>query len=305
MRLICAVVLVVGLAMPAHAQDEPGWSFSGSFNGSANSAGVITKAEPMLGYRFGRHFSTYAGLPFYFVNLKSSTTTTEGFMSGLGNAFLGFRANVDSEVVNYTSNLEFTAPTGDKARGFSTGRMTVDWTNRFSHRFSSFTPFGSAGIANTVSDTSFFVRPFSSLGVIGHFEGGAMYDVSRAVRLGASAYAVRGSGQQRIISKVIRRDVVTTASSNTSSTASTRRDTGSRDTGAGDAGNRGRGTRRDRVFETQVETVSQADIVNDHGYSAWFGVSPRPEVDFHAGYSRSVNYDFNTFFFGVGFHVGK
>jgi hypothetical protein len=59
------------------------------------------------------------------------------------------------------------------------------------------------------------------------------------------------------------------------------------------------------VFDTQGETVAQAEIVNDHGYSTWFGVSPKPEVDFHAGYSRSVNYDFNTFFFGVGFHVGK
>jgi hypothetical protein len=35
MRVMCAFVLVVGLAMPAQAQEaERGWFFSGSFNGS-------------------------------------------------------------------------------------------------------------------------------------------------------------------------------------------------------------------------------------------------------------------------------
>ena len=285
MRLMCATVLVIGMSLPVEAQEDRGWSLHGSFTGSVNADGAVTKAEPVLGYAFNNHFSTYAGVPFYFVNLSSSATSTTtstagGSMNGLGNAFLGLRAGINSESVSYTSSLEVSAPTGDKSRGFSTGRVTADWTNRFSRKFSSVTPFGSLGIANTVSDTAFFVRPFSSLGLVGHFEGGATYDVSPVVRLGASAYAVRGSGQQRIISKVIKRE--TTISSSGSS-----------------------GATRNRVFETQTETVSQADIVNDHGFSTWLGISPKPEVDFHAGYSRSVNYDFNTLFFGVGFHVGK
>jgi hypothetical protein len=278
MRTVCAIILVVGLALPAQAADGgPGWSFSGRFSGSSNSDGVVTKAETALGYSFNNYFSTYAGVPFYFVNLSSTTATTTGTMSGLGNAFLGFRAGIKTEVINYTSNLELTAPTGDKSRGFSTGRVTADWTNTFSGKVSSLTPFASAGIANTVSDTAFFVRPFSSLGIVGHFEGGATYDVLRGARIGASIYSVRGSGEQRIISKVVKQATATSGTQGNSK----------------------------RVFDTQRETVSQAELVNDHGFSTWFGVSPRPEVDFHAGYSRSVNYDFNTLFFGVGFHVGK
>src|SRR5205809_3701048 len=97
MRLACAIVLVMGLVLPAKAQDERGWSFSGSFSGSSNSSGTVMKAEPMLGYRFNNHFQTYGGLPFYFVNLSSTTTTTtstttspaNGFTSGIGNAFGG------------------------------------------------------------------------------------------------------------------------------------------------------------------------------------------------------------------------
>jgi len=270
--LLRTFVLVVGLALPAYAQDEQGWSFSGRFSGSANSAGVITKADPLFRYTFNRHFSAYAGIPFYFVNLSSTATAANsGFMAGAGNAFLGFRARAESDAVNYTSNLEFSAPTGDKSRGFSTGRVTIDWTHRFSRTFSSLTPFGSVGVANTVADTDFFVRPFSSLGVVTHFEGGSEYDVSPETWLGASAYAVRGSGQQRIVSKIVERG-------------------------------RGNGNSR-RVFERQMETVSQAESVNDYGFSTWLGVTPRPGVDFHAGYSRSASYDFNTFFFGIGFHL--
>jgi hypothetical protein len=280
MRFFCAAILVLGLAPPAQAArgEEQGWSFSGAFSGSSNSSGVVTKAEPVLGYNFNNHLSTYTGVPFYFVNLSSTATTVSAgkSMNGIGNAFLGIRARTNSEVVNYSSTLEFTAPTGDKSRGFSTGRMTVDWTNRFSHTFASFTPFGSVGLANTVSDTAFFVRPFSSLGTVAHLEGGATYDVAPLVRVGASAYAVRGSGEQRIVSKVVNR------SSN----------------------NRGSGNGK-RIFETLAETVSPADIVNDHGLSTWFSISPKPAVDLHVGYSRSVNYDYNTLFFGVGFHVGR
>src|SRR5437773_4845661 len=125
MRLACAIVLVVGLALPAKAQDERGWSFSGSFSGSSNTDGIVMKAAPILGYTFNNHFQTYAGVPFYFVNMSSTAPTTGtasagGLMNGIGNAFLGGRFDVSSDSLNYSSTLELTAPTGDKARGFTT-----------------------------------------------------------------------------------------------------------------------------------------------------------------------------------------
>jgi len=51
--------------------------------------------------------------------------------------------------------------------------------------------------------------------------------------------------------------------------------------------------------------VTTSDAANDHGMSGWFGVTPSPGVDLHIGYTRSIAYDFNTLFFGVGFRVGK
>jgi hypothetical protein len=278
MRLLCTVVLIgFVLQTSAHAEDGQGWSFSGRLSGSANSSNAVLKADPTLGYTFNRYFHAYTGLPVYFVNDPTRS------MSGIGNAYAGLRFGVGDDAVNYTSNLELTAPTGDRSRGFSTGRVTADWTNHFSRTFSAVTPFGSIGIANTISDTSFFIRPFTSLGLVSNFDGGATADLSDAFRVGASAYGVRASGEQRIISKVVERPAA----------------------GSGSPNGRGQGSRRNRVFETAAETVATADVANDHGFSTWFGVSPQPQWDFYAGYNRSVNYDFNSVFFGVGFRVGK
>jgi hypothetical protein len=280
-----SVFIAVLFALPALAQQEgEGWSLSGRFQGSSNSAGLVLRADPTLGYGFNRHFQTYFGIPVYFVNESSTlqttqTTSTTGFVSGLGNAYLGFRLGVDHDTVNYSSTLEATAPTGDKAQGFSTGRATVDWTNRFSHKISSVTPFASAGLANTVSDTSFFVRPFTSLGIVTHFDGGAKFSLSQFVDVGASAYAVRAAGQQTIISKIFKN-----ATTPTTTTA---------------------GSGKNRPFENGREVVGSAALANDNGFSTWLAAHAGSSMDFQVGYTRSTGYDLNTLFFGVGFRVGK
>jgi len=293
MRLFCAILLMLGLALPGYAQDpDSGWTFSGNFSGSANSSGVVTKLEPVLNYSFNKYVSVYGGIPFYFVNGSPTNTQTRlnaslnpAGASGLGNVFFGADAGTDNDALNFGSTLEFTAPTGSESRGFSTGQMTVDWTNQVSYTFSSLTPFGSAGIANTVSDTTFFVRPFSSHGTIAHFEGGLIYDVTDAVSITASGYAIRGSGEQRVISRVFTRSGAST--------------------GVQAARLRGALGNIRRVFEDQLETRSAADLIEDQGFSASVEVAPTPRLDFHGGYSRSTGYSYNTVFFGIGFHISR
>ncbi len=282
LRYFWPVLTIIGFILPAHAEDGEGWTFSGRLQGSSNSSGLVTKADPSVGYSFSPHLQTYIGLPVYFVNKTSTIQTSSTSMNGIGNAYVGFHLGVDNPAVNFVSNLEVTAPTGDKDKGFSTGRATVDWTNSFSRKFESVTPFANVGIANTVSDTSFFVRPFSSLGLVGHFDGGAMFNPAPVVGVGASAYSVRASGQQRIFSKVKKSGAAPAAT-----------------------GTKGPSSRVDRVFETNGETVGSAVLANDHGFSTWLAVRPGSTVDFQVGYTRSVGYDLNTLFFGVGFHLGN
>jgi len=286
-RGICAVLMtVVAFALPAIAQPEgESWTLSGRFQGSSNSAGLVLKADPTLSYSFNRLFQTYFGLPVYFVNPSSTiqTATGSGFMSGIGNAYVGFRLGIDREPVDFASVLEATAPTGNKANGFSTGRATIDWTNRFSHSFSSLTPFASAGLANTVSDTAFFVRPFTSLGIVSHFDGGAKFNLSKFADVGASAYAIRAAGQQTIISKTFE---------NTSATS-------------GVSGSTNAGNGKSAAFDTGHKVVGSADLANDNGFSTWLAAHASSNMDFQVGYTRSAGYDLNTLFFGVGFRVGK
>ena len=75
MRGVCTVFIVVAFALPVLAEDGHGWTFSGRFQGSSNSSGLVMKADSTLGYSFNRTFQTYVGLPVYFVN-ESSTTQT-------------------------------------------------------------------------------------------------------------------------------------------------------------------------------------------------------------------------------------
>jgi hypothetical protein len=264
------LILVLSPSLALYAQEERGWTFSGRFQGSRSSAGSILKLDPTLGYAFNPHVETYAGVPAYFVNQSATTSTNSGFVNGIGNAYAGIRVGIDSPEVNFSSNLVVTAPTGDKDRGFSTGHVTADWTNTFSRTFASITPFANIGVANTVSDTSFFVRPFSSSGLVGHVDGGLLMNVVPLLDLGVSGYTVRGSGEQRIFSKVMRQSP------------------------AGSGRSSGR-----RVFETNAETVGTADIANDGGFSTWLSIKPQSRVYFDVGYTRSMTYDLNTVFFGT------
>src|SRR5215813_1034467 len=106
MRGLCTVFIVVALALPVLAEDGQGWTFSGRFQGSSNSSGLVMKADPTLGYSFSQHFQTYAGLPVYFVNESSTTSATttiqtpNSLMNGLGNAYLGFHIGIDHEAIN-------------------------------------------------------------------------------------------------------------------------------------------------------------------------------------------------------------
>lgn len=288
------------LAVPAPAVygaeqigDDRGWSFSQRFQGSSNSAGVVLKTNSTVTYRFNRHVEAYAGIPVYFAR-EASTSGGTKFMNGIGNVYSGLLVTAGNSAIQYSSDLVATAPTGDRTRGFSTGHPAIDWTNTFSHSFTAVTPFASVGAANTISDTSFFVRPFSSKGVVAHFEAGALIDVAPRVSVGASGYGVRAKGEQQIISKVVEQPAQGGLLSGVARSAGLNSGTG-----------RSGINRVENVFVTQQETLGPAEIANDHGFSMWVSIRPTTLTDFYIGYSRSATYDFNSLFFGVGFRVGR
>jgi hypothetical protein len=255
----------------------------------------------------------YGGVPIYFAR-QASSSGSASFMNGIGNVYSGLLLKAgQSSPVHYASDLVFTFPTGDMSRGFSTGRPTVDWTNTFSHSFAGVTPYASIGAANTISDTSFFVRPFTSKGVVGHAEAGALINVAKRVGFGASGYAVRATGEQEIISKVVQEPAPTPATTtSTTSTTPTQQQTTpggvlstvSKGLGLGNGGGNSVSNAVPAVFQTQQTTLGPAQVANDRGFSTWVTLRPSASTDLQAGYSRSAAYHLDSFFFGIGFRIG-
>lgn len=258
----------------AKEDDEKGFTASESVEGSSNSFGQVIKLNSSVGYNFNKYFGADVGLPVYFVRASSTTAGTRS-SNGIGNVYADLRLRFDNPLVNFSSTLTGAAPTGDTTSGRSTGRATFDWDNRFDRSFGRLTPFVDLGIANTISDTHFFQRPFTSLGFVSHYEAGAELKFWRAFSVGASAYDVLPSGQQKIFSRIVPRQ--------TSSTTTT--------------------TRHGRVFETAGQTTGSADLARDNGFSTWLDFTPLPFLGLELGYSRSVHFRLDTVSFGARFNL--
>ena len=284
--LLCWFVFFVATAAAQQtvdkAQDQSrGYTFYESFTGSSSSLGQVYKLNTTAGYSFNKYFGIDGGVPVYFVH-ASSTSTTSGFASGngIGDPYLQLRLTFNNPVLNYATTLTGTAPLGDEARGFSTGRATFDWNNHFDRTIPlvGITPFANVGVANTVSDTHFFVRPFTSLGTVTHLEGGATLRVLPMIRVGASVYDVVASGQQKVYSRVIPR---------------------------GNQFGLSMGQGRRGAFANAHETIGGPGLVSDNGASAWIGARVGRIADLEAGYTRSVVYHLDIFEFGIGFNIAS
>jgi hypothetical protein len=165
------------------------------------------------------------------------------------------------------------APTGDPAKGFGTGHATFDWNNRIDHDFKILIPFVDAGVANSISDTEFFHRPFTSFGYLAHIEAGADVDLTHSFSLLVSGYEIAPWGTQTIIS----RDVVNGAT--------------------------GTGGQDGRVFEVNHLTTGPAFINQDNGFTAGLTFHPKPYLDLAVGYTRSISFAFNTFSWKMGINM--
>jgi hypothetical protein len=259
-------------ARPA-AQGETGFTSYVEFGGTSNSDGQIYALNSSVGYNFSQHFGMDVGIPIYFV--RPSPTAGGTSSNGVGNPFVDARLKLLNPVVNFGSILTGFVPVADSKKGFSTGRGTFDWTNHFDHSFSKLTPFGEVGIANTITDSQLFLRPFTTLGFNTHFRAGANYDLWKFFRTGASVYDILPTGQQTVFSKV-----------------------------AGGSGNSSRSS-HGRVFQDNQQTTGSADITRDHGFSTWIDASPSQYIDMELGFTRSMNYDLNSVSFTTGFNLGQ
>jgi hypothetical protein len=279
-----AILALLIACRPAFSQSsvdpQKGFTEFESFQGTVNSDSRLFKIDSTVGWDFNKHFGIFGGVPFYFASVPSNTTTTGTTTTttsstsshGIGNVYAGMAFRAPSPKLDYAGALTVSAPTGSTSNGLSTGRAGVDFTNRFAHSFSKLTPFFEGGLANTVPDTAFSTRPFTSLGAIAHLEEGAEYEMVKHTYLGFSGYQIVPFGNQKIFSKLVEQ--------------------GGQGTGKG--GN---------TFDKNAQT-SGNDITRENGFNTWIGFEPglwRAEI----GFTRSATFNLNSFAFNLRFNVGK
>jgi hypothetical protein len=264
--------------------DTKGFTEVETFQGTVNSQSGVMKLDSNLGYNFNKHFGLFGGVPVYFAHVSSITTTTgttttttpASTETGLGNVYMGLLFQAPNPALDYASTITAGAPTGSKTKGLSTGRASIDWDNRFEHSFSHLTPFFEGGLANTVPDSRFFTRSFTSVGAISHLEEGADLELFRHVSVGASAYQIVPFGNQKVISRLAKQ-----GSSGTT------------------------GTGKKPPFDTPGVISGTSDLTREHGFNTWVAFEPSKFWRLEAGYTRSATFDLNSFAFNLRFNVGK
>jgi hypothetical protein len=267
--------------VPSAPDSERGFTEIETFQGTLSSPGNLVKLDSTLGYDFNKHFGVFTGLPLYFTSISSSTSTTGtttssgGTSAGIGNFYLGLGFRAPNPALNYASTITVGAPTGSVSKGLSTGRATLDWSNHVDRSFSRLTPFLDAGLGNTVPDSGRIVRPFTSLGGVGHFEEGAEYALTHHFGIGGSGYEITPFGNQKVFSKLVRQGGNVAVSGN------------------------GHG-----VFQNTF-AASGTGLTRENGVSTWVAFQPTRLVRAELGYTRSVTYDINSFSFNLGLNVGK
>ena len=243
------------------------------FGGTSNQDGQVYELNPNVGYDFNSHFGAVLGTPFYFVS--PSSTAGGSSSSGVGDPYLSLHLNYPNPGLNYATALTGAAPAGDSKKGFSTGRPTYDWTNRFDREFSSITPFVEIGFSNSIADTRYFLRPYTTLGFNTHLLGGASCDLSKFFSVGASGYDIIPVGDQTVFSRVA--------------------------PGQARAGTASHG----RVFQNNQQTKGGASIAQDDGFSAAVNASPGHTLDLEVAYTRSLAYDLNSVSFDIGINLTR
>ncbi len=255
---------------------EKGITWFETIQGTINSDSRIYKIDSNVGWDFNKRFGVFAGVPVYFTNVPRNTTTNapppttnaSNTNSGIGNAYLGFIFKVPSSKLYYATEVTGYAPTGSISKGFGTGRVGVDWTNRFEHTFHRLTPFFEGGLSNTVPDSAFLARPFTSLGAISHLEEGAEYQLAKHFYAGGSGYHIVPFGGQRVFSRI---------------------------NGEGEGEN---------SFDTSTVSTGN-DLTRENGYSTWVGLEPSSIVRFEVGYTRSMTFDLSSFAFNLRVNPGR
>ena len=287
---LIVLLTVLSISVGVLAQSSPGSSAAkandsglyeySSFGASHDSGGWSSEMDSSVGYDFTRHLNLSFGIPVYLLTTTTQTSltgtqTTTNSYGSLGDLSLRLSANKGSSLLNYSTSVSGSVPTGSTSTGISTGHVTANWNNRIEHGFNVVTPFAEGSIGNSLTSTRKYRRAFTTLGAVSEFRTGAGLDLPKGLSFEGSFYDDAGYGSQKVYSHHVPKGVSGLS-----------------------------GSKHNRPFDQNFLTQGSASLVSEHGLTADFSINPSKRVDLDFSYNRSLTYADNTTSFTIGYRLG-
>ncbi len=185
-----------------------GFTFSGVHD---SSIGWYNVATPAVSYTFSPHYSADASFSIYPYRLtanadpspSSSRLVTD--LGDLGDTLLGVHASFYPRALQNTTTASMTVPTGNRAAGLSTGRVTFDLSNhteRYFGRLGTVLDLGvgdSSGLFNRL-----VTQEYNSLGPIAHFQTGLVFWLPGRNYIESLVYEQLPIGDQKVYTTLMR-----------------------------------------------------------------------------------------------------
>ena len=262
-----------------------GVSYSGVHS---SSVGWYTVMTPAVNYTFSRRFSADGSNSIYFHRQIANTNTATAVKHPLvddpmdpGDTLIGLHAFFEPGSLQDTITASFTAPTGNRAKGFGAGQVTYDFSNhleRYLKQLGLILDVGAGDSSGLFNDQ--IVKDYNSVGGLAHFESGLVYWFPRRTYVEAVAYEQLPLGSQTVYRTVARGE----------SLSSTTR---ANDDGGGNGGGNPPSSNPPTVATT-VTTVSE-----DNGFTTFLGIPLTRNVILNGYYNRSLRQHVDTVSFGM------
>ncbi len=211
-----AIATATSPALPAnHISPVMGFNFVLDYTAQHNSAtGWATIVTPGLSYRFNRHLSINASVPWYtsvraFIPRRVAGVLTyplETAHNLLGDTTVS--GQLEAPRNNFTYELTTTVGlnTGNAQYGLSAKTTTYNFTNHFDYSIGPFTPDIEVGIGNNSALATPAVRRiYTAVGPIANFQAGTAIDLPWRLSLDLEAYEELPIGNQNVYGTVTRK----------------------------------------------------------------------------------------------------
>lgn len=257
----------------------------------SSSVGWYTVMTPAVNYTFSRHFSADGSTSIYFHRMVANTDPATAAQHPLvddpiepGDTLIGLHAFFEPGSLQDTITASFTAPTGNRAKGFGAGQVTYDFSNHLERYFDQLgliLDVGGGNSSGLFNDQ--VVKDYNSVGGLAHFESGLVYWFPRRSYIEAVAYEQLPLGSQTIYRTVARGENAGMGNGHGA------------DEGSGGGG--GKGGNPPSNPSPVVTTVSS--VGEDNGVTLFLGVPLTRNIILNGYYNRSLRQHVDTVSLGM------